>query len=196
MDFKYHLEKAWHSTLQHLVPLIFMTLVMAVLGFLTLGILAPVLMAGYMQSVLLMLREEREPKIQDLFSQMRLFLPLLGFSAAVFVAVMIGFMLLVIPGLAVAAFVSFACIYLIPLMTDKELGLIDAVKESWKMATGDNLLEHIIVVILFLGIGAIGGSVFIGWLFTQPFATVFLLSIYLQRTGRGAAPQPPPQPVP
>jgi hypothetical protein len=43
---------------------------------------------------------------------------------------------------------------------------------------------------------AIGSSVFIGTLFTQPFATVFLASIYLERMQEineiQSAPPPPP----
>ncbi len=47
MNFKNHLETAWNQTLQFIAPLIFMTLVMFVVSSLTLGILAPVAMAGY-----------------------------------------------------------------------------------------------------------------------------------------------------
>ena len=69
MNFKYHLETAWNMTLKFIAPLIFITLVMFLLWFFTFGILAPVTMAGYMSSILLMLRDGREPKIQDLFIQ-------------------------------------------------------------------------------------------------------------------------------
>jgi hypothetical protein len=48
MDFKKHLLRAWELTLKFIVPLVLMTLVMLVVSFLTLGILAPVTMAGYM----------------------------------------------------------------------------------------------------------------------------------------------------
>ena len=68
MDFKKHLEIAWNLTLRYITPLVFMTLVMFVVSFLTAGLLAPVTMAGYMHSILLMVRNEREPKIQDVFA--------------------------------------------------------------------------------------------------------------------------------
>ena len=38
--------------------------------------------------------------------------------------------------------------------------------------------EHLVVVVIYLGISAIGSSVFIGSLFTQPLATLFLVSVY------------------
>ncbi len=184
MDFKKHLETAWNLTLKFLAPLVFMTLVMFILWILTLGILAPVTMAGYMQSILLMVRDGREPKIQDLFSQMKLFLPLLGFGIVVFIITMIGFILLVLPGIIISLAVSFVCLYMLPLMTDKKLGLIEAIKESFSMTTHDVLIDQLLVFILFMGISAVGSAVFIGVLFTQPLATIFLLSVYEEKTNK------------
>jgi hypothetical protein len=195
MDFKRHLESAWTLTLDHLVILVFMTLVMFTVSCLTLGILAPVTMAGYTQAILLLVRDGREPRIQDLFGQMNLFLPLLIFALAVVIAIGLGIVLLVIPGVLAALAVAFFCLYLLPLMTDRQMRLADALRQSARMAVDDVLVEHVVVVVLFLGITAIGGSVFIGSLFTQPFATVFLMSVYLERTAavpRGGAQGAPP----
>ena len=190
MDFKKHLESAWHMMLTHIASLIIMTLVMAVISFCTLFVLTPVMMAGYMQAIVLMMRNGREPTIQDLFSQMRLFLPLLGFAVVVVIAVMVGFKMLVLPGFIISLGVAFACIYMLPLMTDQNLGLVDAFMRSWQLAIQDNITDHIVVVILFIGLMAIGG---IGFLFTQPFATVFLVSIYLERLQTSTStPAPPP----
>ena len=182
MDFKKHIVRAWELTLQFIVSLVLMTLVMSVVAAMTLGILAPTMMAGYMQSILSMVREGREPRIQDLFSEMRLFLPLLAFGIVVLIGVTIGFMLLVIPGFLVIIAVSFCCLYMLPLMTDKKLGLVEAIKQSYNMAVRDNIPEHIVVVILFLAISGIGSSFLVGFLFTQPLATTFLLSVYDEKT--------------
>ena len=182
MDFKKHIVRAWELTLQFIVSLVLMTLVMSVVAAITLGILAPTMMAGYMQSILSMVREGREPRIQDLFSEMRLFLPLLAFGIVVLISVTIGFMLLVIPGFLVIIAVSFCCLYMLPLMTDKKLGLVEAIKQSYNMAVRDNIPEHIVVVILFLVISGIGSSLLVGFLFTQPLATTFLLSVYDEKT--------------
>lgn len=181
MDFKKHLEKSWRMTIQCIIPLIFMTLVMVTVSILTLGILGPVMMAGYMHSVLLLVREGREPKIQDVFSQMKHFLPLLAFGIAVFIAIAIGWAMMVLPGLLIMIAVIFTCIYMLPLMTDKHLILIEAVKESCSMSLQGDLLDHAIVVILFLGISWVGSFVVVGWLFTQPLATIFILSVYEER---------------
>jgi hypothetical protein len=182
MDFKKHFETAWNLTLKSIVPLILMTLAFFVVSVLTLGILAPFAMAGYMQSILLLIREGREPKVQDIFSEMRLFWPLLAFSIVIFLAVVIGMTLLILPGILVIAAVAFSCLYVIPLMTDKKLGLIEAIRRSYALSVQDSIIDQIVVVILYIGISAIGSSVFIGWLFTQPLATLLLLSVYNDKT--------------
>jgi len=183
MDFKAHFERTWKITLEFIAPLILMTVVMALACLVTLGILTPVLMAGYFQSILLMMRERRTPKIQDLFSQMSLFFPLLGFGIAVLFAMFIGFIFLVLPGILIALAASYLCLYMLPLMTDKGLTLTEAVKESYRMTTRGKVGDQVVVFILFIGISALGGSVFIAWLFTQPLASVFLMSVYDEMTG-------------
>ena len=198
MDFKHHLEFAWKLTLQYIASLIFMTLAMIVISVITLGILGPVVMAGYMHSILLLIREGREPKVQDIFSHMRLFFPLLLFGIIVFIITLIGIMLLFIPGVLFVLAISFCCIYMLPLMTDRNLGIIDAIKESFSMVTKEHLVDHVVVFILFVGISAIGSSVFIGSLFTQPLATLFLMSVYdsIGKLSPKTPPEPPPSPTP
>lgn len=186
MDFKKHLEAAWNTTLQHIAMLILMTLVSLAVSCLTVGILFPVVMAGFTHAIIRLLRDGREPRIEDLFSQMGLFLPLCGFSVVVFIAVVVGFFLLILPGLAVIFAVTFGCLYMLPLMTDRQMNLIEAIKTSWKMAFDDGIADHIVVVILFIGLLSIGTSIFVGILLTQPFAFVFLVSVYLEKTNGGA----------
>ena len=195
MDFKKHLETAWNNTLQFIVPAILLTLVQLVVITFSFGILAPVTTAGYMHSFLRALREGREPKIGDLFSEMHLFLPLFVFALVAITVTSIGFVLLVLPGFLVAGFILFATLYMIPLMLDKELGLIDAIKESWRMAVRPPLSDQVIVVILYMVIIALGGSVAVAVLFTQPFATFFILAAYedkLTNTTQGIIPPPTP----
>lgn len=181
MDFKKHLKMAWESTLQYVVPVILLTLVHLIVVTLSLGILAPVTTAGYIQSLLRTVREGREPKVGDLFSEMRLFFPLLAFGILAALATTVGFMLLVLPGLLVVAFLVFATIYMMPLMTDKNMGLFEAVKESWGMATEKPLGDQIVLMALYLVIMSLGGSVPLALLFAQPLATFLLVSVYEER---------------
>jgi hypothetical protein len=201
MDFKGQLEKTWATFTEFIAPLIIITLGLAGISIVTLGILAPVATAGYTQSLLQTVRDRRKPEIGDLFSQMRLFLPLLGFGLLAYIALFIGFIFLVLPGIIMALALAFFCLYMLPLMTDQELGLIDAIKESSRMALEEPITDHIVVVALYLGISAIGSSIIVGTLFTLPFATLFFLHVYELKIGKPApqpvkpqgAPPPPPQ---
>ncbi len=199
MDFKEHLKTAWDNTLQFIVPVILLTLVQIVVIICSLGILAPVTTAGYMQSLLLALRDGREPKIGDLFSEMRLFLPLFIFGFLAMLATIIGFLLLVLPGFLVVAFLVFASIYMIPLMTDRDMGLLDALKESWHMAVRKPLADQIILLVLYMVISSLGSSIAVAVLLAQPLATFLVLSVYEERLQgknpaieQGAPPPPPP----
>ncbi|HHO47119.1 MAG TPA: hypothetical protein ENN06_01465 [Desulfobacteraceae bacterium] len=186
MDFKKLLEETWRVFTGFLPALLVNTLALIGISLFTLGILAPVAAAGYMQSLLLAVRDKRKPEIGDLFSQMRLFLPLLGFTAAAAVALMLGFAMLVLPGIIMALALVFFCLYMLPLMTDRQMGLIEAVKESSRMALEEPVTEHLAVVAIFLGITAVGQSFILGTLFTQPFATIFILLVYEWKTGTAA----------
>jgi hypothetical protein len=197
MDFKHYLETALNLTLKYIAPLLLTTLVMGLISIATLGILAPVMFAGYAQAALMMIRNGREPKIKDLFSEMGRFLPLLAFGLASFVVIMIGFSFFFLPGILVACGITYISLYLFPLMTDRKYGLMDALKKSYQVVSGDEMRDHLVVAIIFIGISAIGGSLGIGWLFTQPLATVFLMLVYdgsVAHAAEDVAPDPPPPP--
>jgi hypothetical protein len=201
MNFGEHIETAWRTTMKFIGPVLILTLAQIVVSVASLGFLAPVTMAGYMQSLLLALREGREPEVKDLFSDMRLFFPLLLFGFLVAVALMIGFAMLVFPGIIMAACLVFGTIYMVPLMTDKDMGLFDAIAESWAIATRDPWADQIILTLLYLVIISVGSSLVVAVLITQPLATLLVLSVYEERlnnnskpslTAPAAAPSSPP----
>ncbi len=195
MDFKRHFEIGWQNTLKFIGPVILLTFVQIFVTIITLGILGPVTTAGFMKSLLLAAKEGRTPDVKDLFSEMSLFLPLLGISFVLFVVIFIGFALLVIPGLIMVFAAVFACLYVIPLMVDKRLGLIDAVKNSWDLATRKPLADQAIVTIIYIAIISIGGSIPFAILLAQPLAIFIVLSVYEERVGslpESQPSQPPP----
>jgi len=158
MDFRKHFETAWSLTLKFVIPLVLMTLVLFVVSAVTLGILSPAAMAGYVHSILLMVRSGREPKLQDIFSQMRLFFPLLLFAIALFIATTLGYLLFVLPFIVLAGLICFGCLYMIPLMTDRKLGLVSAFKESWRLSLEGRIIDQIanafiIICLYHLGFG-------------------------------------------
>ncbi|KAB2892207.1 MAG: hypothetical protein F9K32_00410 [Desulfobulbaceae bacterium] len=184
MNFMQHLEKAWQNTLGFIGPLLLITVVQILVTIVSFGILAPVTMAGYTQSLLLAQRDGRPPEIRDLFSTMSLFFPLFGFFLLVSVAILIGFMFLVLPGFVVAFLVIFATMYMMPLMTDRGMTLLEAIKVSWEMAIRPPLTDQLVVSLACLIILSVGGSIPFAILVAQPFAMLLLLSVYEQRSGR------------
>ncbi len=181
MDFKDLIVRSWQNTLNHIGPLLLITLVQLVLIIVTFGILAPVTTAGYVNSLLQVVRDDRKPEVGDLFSQMRLFLPLFLLSILAAVVAFIGFTLLVLPGFAVLAFIAFAAFYLLPYMVDQKLGLFDALKASWQAAMQEPVSEHIIVVIIYVAIMSLGSSLWFAFLITQPMATFIMVEAYNHR---------------
>ncbi|OQX08121.1 MAG: hypothetical protein BWK76_23985 [Desulfobulbaceae bacterium A2] len=200
MDFKQLFERSWTVFTAHLPALLISTLVLCIVSIATLGILGPVLTAGYMQSLLLAVRQNRRPEVGDLFGQMRLFLPLLGFSLLMMLAVIVGFAMLILPGVVLIAAICYFCVYMLPLMTDKNMGLMDALKASYRMALDDPWYEHLAVVAIAVGITSLGHSMLLAGLFTQPFATLIVLGAYEERVRRelpspsAQQPQQPQQP--
>lgn len=203
MDFKELLENSWKRFTEFLPALLINTVVLFVVSIATLGILAPVCTAGYTQSLLLTIRSRRKPEVGDLFSHMNLFLPLLAFFLVAGVIIFFGFLLLVLPGIIAALALYFFCLYLLPLMTDKELGLTEAVKESSRLALEEPVGEHVAVVAIYIAVTALGQVIPFGIIFTMPFATLFLVYAFEEKTGGAAAgseaseqaaPPPPPPP--
>ncbi len=205
MDFKELLENSWRSFTEFLPSLLINTLVLVIVTLFTLGILGPVCTAGYTQSLLLAIREKRKPEVGDLFSHMNLFLPLLAFFIVAGIIMFIGLLVLVLPGIIAGLALYFFCLYLLPLMTDKGLGLVEAVKESSRMAMEDPVVEHVAVVAIYIGITALGQVIPFGIIFALPIATLFLLNAFEEKCGieevstekneepSQSAPEPPPQ---
>lgn len=183
MELKNHLETGWNSMLKFIGPALLVTFVHLVVAVFSLGILAPVTSAGYFQSLLRAQREGRAPEVKDLFAHMSLFLPLLLFGFLAFCAITIGFVLLVLPGFAVMLLLVFACLYLMPLMTDKKMGLLAALQSSWDMAVAQPIMDHVVIAIVYVALISIGGSMPFVILFAQPLATFIVVSFYQERLG-------------
>ncbi|GAB4340674.1 MAG: hypothetical protein Kow0089_14490 [Desulfobulbaceae bacterium] len=204
MDFKELLENSWKTFTEFLPAMLINSLVLTIVSVVTFGILAPVCTAGYTQSLLLAIREKRKPEVGDLFSHMNLFLPLLAFTIVAGIVLIIGFAMLVLPSIIAALALYFFCLYMLPLMTDKDLGLVEAVKESSRMAMEEPVTEHVAVVAIYIGLTALGSAIPFGIIFTLPLATLFMLYAFEEKCGeppaveeqRETAPPPPPPPPP
>lgn len=208
MDFKMHIERGWNTVWSFVGPVLLLTVVQLIVSVLSLGILAPVTGAGYMHSLLLAMRDGRVPETRDLFSQMSLFLPLFLFGLGAMVVIGIGYLMLFLPGLLLTIGLAFACLYMIPLMTDRNMKVMDAVRESWTIAKRDPISDQIIITIIYLAVFGLGSSIPFGIVVAQPVATAIILSVYEERIGEKSSiskdkqekpapfgPPPPPPPA-
>lgn len=196
MDFKTHLTTAWDLFWENIAPLIVMTLVLIVLGSITFGILLPVLMAGYLQSILMLIREGKKPTVGDVFSEFRLFLPLFLFGVAACVLLIVGFSLLVVPGLVLLVAMLYFLLFMLPLMTDRGMGIFEAIKKSYHMMTTGSMADNVALALIYYALISLGGSWVLGMLITQPFAALFLLAAYEQRLKDEPIPEPEANPAP
>ncbi len=178
MDYVKLVENTWNQSKENLLPLLIVTLVFISISVVTFGILAPAAYAGYYRSIHQMVKYSRVPQARDVFSELRLFFPLLLFSVASALLIALGFFLLLLPGILISFAIAFSCLYMIPLMVDKNLGLFDAVKESYAMSRRGSIFDHIIVMLMIFGVQFIGGSFILGTVLTTPLTAVFLVNVY------------------
>ncbi|MCI5147509.1 MAG: hypothetical protein D3923_18740, partial [Candidatus Electrothrix sp. AR3] len=184
MDFKLHFERSWQVGTSFFVPILINTLVFFGVSIISLGFMAPVLSAGYMQSLLLALRENRKPDVKDLFAHMELFFPLLGFSFLFVLVAGIGLLMLILPGIAIILAGIFFLVYMLPLMTDQHMDLFKAIKASYRISLEDPIGEHFAVVAVFVILASVGSSTVLGALLAHPYSCLFILSAYEEKRQR------------
>jgi uncharacterized membrane protein len=108
-------------------------------------------------------------------------LPVLFASILVGMATGIGFIFLIIPGLLIAMVLQF----FVFILMDTDLGPIDAIQYSWKLAQAH--LVNLTVLWLLLGLGgliALCGTCGLGLLLFQPLALVCQALVYVHLSGR------------
>lgn len=113
---------------------------------------------------------------RDLFADTKLFWPYLLASVIVQVAVMIGFVLLIVPGVILALALMFYGM----LMVDKKFKPIDSLKESMRITKGYKW-QLFGMSIVFGLVNIAGALVFgIGLLWTIPTTAIAITKIYRQ----------------
>jgi hypothetical protein len=103
-------------------------------------------------------------EFRDLFSAGDRFLPLLGATILTQIIVMIGAMLCIIPGLIAAGLLMFVP----PLIVERRLGVIDAIRESYELTKRKMLLFTLFALLLQLIVSAGSYVCYVGILATYP----------------------------
>ncbi len=145
----------------------FMVFVIGVIGF----IISTVLHMGVTR-IMLNIHNGREVSFNNLVGETSLLIKFILAQILAMIIVMVGLMLLVVPGVIAAVGLFFVPYIVI----DKKLGPVDAIKESWRLTKGHKwnilLFSLLFILINLLGVLALG----IGLLVTMPIT--FLATVY------------------
>jgi len=158
--------RTWDVFKKDPVLYIVASLIVSIVGGVTLGILAAPLGIGFIK----MTRDRmagKEVGAGDVFSGMSSFVPALVVGIIVVVGVMIGSALLVLPGLLVILVTCFAFHFI----AYEEASIGDALSKSFSLVK-DNILTVIIVLIALGVLNSLGSMVVIGFLLTMPLSMV------------------------
>ena len=178
------LKKGWETFTANAAALIVGLILLIILAIVTLGLAAPGLAVGYNKMCLRAVRGE-SIEIGDLFEGFQFFLPALIAAIVIGIAVSVGLILLVIPGIILAMLFS----WVFWLMADGKEGLGDLLKDSGEITKSDWV--GVFVLMLVVGIvGMIGGVVPFGSLVTTPITYCAMAHAYdtWQKNNAGAAP--------
>jgi uncharacterized membrane protein len=119
----------------------------------------------------------------DVFSGGQYFLSVLVVNILNFIAVSLGLVLLIVPGIIVAIGLSMS----VPLVVDRNRGPIEALGESWKITDGSKA-NLFIFWLIAVGLGIAGVCACgVGLLLVMPILCIAWFYIYLRLTGQPVA---------
>ena len=123
--------------------------VMGGLGFL-LSLVQATLSAGCIIYWLKLIRGQ-DPRFSDLFKGFRFFFPLVITTSITGLGIMLGMLLLIIPGVIL----SLGWFFVMYVIVDKNIGYIDAMRASWRLTNGYKA-ELFILSLLITGVAILG----------------------------------------
>ena len=139
---------------RNILIFIIASLTVSVLGFITIFILMGPLLAGFMMMILYAMRKEGTPKFDDLLKYFHRFGSLfLGFFIPV-ICCFIGLIFLIVPGLLIFT----VWMYVLLFITDKEMGIWDALRASFNLVVNNDIWKHLILFIIAFAIQSIAAA--------------------------------------
>ncbi|MCF7873861.1 MAG: hypothetical protein K9L84_03890 [Candidatus Omnitrophica bacterium] len=168
---------------QHWQMLVVLNLILGLLIFLTLGIFAGPLVAGYNFVLIELLRKNKQKvEVSDLFKFVNRFWPLTGLFYLHLLIILGGTILLIIPGIVF----SIMLLYVFYLAADKGLSPKESIKRSWDIVSSKGFWPNFAIAFLSGIIMMLAQMVpFLGYLlglFVSPFTVLLIASAYIQQT--------------
>lgn len=146
------------------------------------GFIVQVIIEIGILTIALRLLDNQPVKYTDLFLQYHLLGQFLIAVIIISIAVGVGLILFIIPGIYIGLRLSQACFIIV----DQKLSGIEAIKKSWAITKGHTLKLFLLVIVMVV-INIIGALVlFIGLLVTLPTTTMAMAYVY-RRLVSGAA---------
>ena len=192
MNFQAYLEDAYRIIKEEPVILILGGFIVQLLTILSMTILAGPLMGGYFLLIIYYLRDNRKPSFNDIFSGLQQFGRLLPFFL-VLVLILVGFMLLILPGFLFATW----WIYVLPLMVDRKISYSEAMRLSMNKVNETGFLMHFVFLLLITVIpmmllnflSTVLPFLFVLKILLPPLQAGCLASLYIDQFGE---PEPAP----
>jgi hypothetical protein len=162
--------------------LVLASIILNVLMLVTLLILAGPLCGGFSKMTLNALRrEDRTVNLGDLFGCFDRFFGLLGMFFFTFIAILLGFVLCIVPGFALMTIWLF-CFFL---LVDRDMGVFESLGVSQNIVSRKGLGVNLLVVLIVFGISILPEAIpyvgiVIGW-FLMPIAWLIEASAYVQQ---------------
>ena len=166
------LRESWEAFKQDAVLYVLANLVVIALGMISLGVLFAPLTVG-MIGIVRKRRRGEPARVGDVFDGFSSFGASFVAGMIVVLGVILGAILLVVPGVVFA----FLSLFTFHGIAYRQLGAVDAIKHSFAAVKGHALAVFVFLLVAFV-INAIGGLVWIGGLLTGPFTTVLLTVAY------------------
>jgi uncharacterized membrane protein len=154
--------------------------IVMVVSVFSLGICVGPLTVGFLRMVMRRQRGE-QASAGDVFSGFDKFLSSFFAIIVIGVAVLIGCLMLLLPGLVVALFAFFT----LQVITVEGKGVFDAIGRSIDLVR-QNLIESLVLLILVSALHAVGSSVLLGTLLTFPLGMIVTLVAYQRLAEREA----------
>jgi len=181
MKIKLAVEKPIQALKKEPVFILLAGLTAGMLSSVTLGILYPVMAAG-LSNVIIKTSAGEKTDFQDLFKFMNLLAPMFGLGLLIFLMSAAGLVFIIFPGLVIMALFVYAPYY----MAFENKGIMDSLKLSAKAVVANNLMGHVVIVLVLWLVNLIGIQILIGWVLTFPLTVGFLYFLFEQTREAGS----------